>query len=113
MMDDNEQHDELYPLENPDWNQEQTRFKDIMRRVVYATSNIYFDGVRDTEDSSSVLCNLWSIRTDGQEWMSWYAISKVYLRQLNDEHLYQMALKACEDTRDDLNDSGGKACDPE
>lgn len=112
-MDDSNEHDELYPLENPDWNPEQTRFKDILRRVVYQTNNIYFDGVRDTEDSRAVMCNVWTKHADGREWMSWYAIDKVYLRELNDDRLFTDTLKVCEDTRDEKNDPGGKACDPE
>ena len=105
---DDEQHDELYPLENPDWNPEQTRFKDILRRVVYATNNIYFDGVRDTEDSGSVLCNVWTLRADGGEWMSWYQIDKLYLRELTDEALYNMAHNVLTAVRDGRDLGGGK-----
>ena len=100
-MNDDGSHDELYGIDQVDWNIEQTRFKDIMREVVYRTTGIYYDGVKDTEDSQSVVCQRWSSGKNNSETMGWYAMDKVSLRQIDRDRLVAMALEDCERWRDE------------
>jgi hypothetical protein len=108
-MNDDGSHDELYPIDQVDWNIEQTRFKQVMREVVYHTHGICFDGVRDTEDSQAVVCQLWTQAAgDTGEWMRWYSIDKVSLRNVNPERLIADAIEHCTDMRDGKDDYAGK-----
>lgn len=108
-MNDDGSNDELYGIDQVDWNIEQTHFKEVMREVVYRTTGICYDGVKDTEDSQSVVCQLWTqAEGDTGEWMHWYAIDKVTLRHVNRERLIADALQICTDIRDGKDDFAGK-----
>ena len=94
--------DELYPIDQVEWNTEQTLFGTVMRAVIYRTQNIYFDGVKDSEDATAVICQLWTgepLPLPG-ETMSWYAIDKVSLRQLAPERLIAETINDVERIRD-------------
>lgn len=106
-LNDDGSYDELYPLEQRDWNEEQTRFKEVMREVVYHTQGIYFDGVQDTADEQHVYCNLWTQEAGkDDEWMRWLAISKSDLRLLNRDTLIAQTTRLACDMRDGKDSPG-------
>lgn len=94
----NEQHDELYPLDQVEFTPEIARFKDVMRQVVYQTTGIYFDRVVQPDDEDRVTCQLWfADEPPGTgETMMWYAIDGVSLRNVDYDRLVADARDTCQ-----------------